>query len=108
MDSEVVADLIEATGRYPQDAELQALVAGLRAGSPRFAELWDQAPVAPRAASRKSFEHPEVGTITLDCDILTVRDSDLRLIGCTAAPGSPDANALALLGAVGLQPFAQH
>jgi hypothetical protein len=44
--------------------------------------------------------------VTLDCDVLTAQDSDLRLVVYSAAPGSPDANALALLGAVGLQTFA--
>ena len=63
------------------------------------------APVARRAASRKTFAHPEVGPITLDCDVLTVAGSDLRLVVYTAAPGSADAEALALLGAVGLQAF---
>ncbi len=49
--------------------------------------------------------HPEIGTITLDCDALSVESSDLRLIVYTAAAGSTDADALALLGAIGLQAF---
>jgi transcriptional regulator with XRE-family HTH domain len=105
MDAEVVADLREALGRYPEDAVLRALIDDLLEASPRFAELWQQAPVAPRTASRKSIEHPEVGRITVDCDILTVRGSDLRLIVYTAAPGSKDAQALQLLAAIGTQSF---
>ena len=58
-----------------------------------------------RTASRKTFAHPEVGRITLDCDVLTVAGSDLRLVVYSAPPGSPDADALALLDAVGLQSF---
>jgi transcriptional regulator with XRE-family HTH domain len=101
-----VADLYQAVGRYPADESLRSLVDDLRAASPRFAELWEQRPVAPRIASRKTIEHPEVGRVTVDCDVLTVAGSDLRLTVFTAAPGSPDARALALLGAVGLQSFA--
>jgi transcriptional regulator with XRE-family HTH domain len=103
---EIVADLHEAAGRHPADEPLRALVEDLRQESPRFAALWDERPVAPRVASRKTIEHPQVGRITLDCDVLTVRGSDLRIVVYTAAPGSPDARALALLGAVGLQRFA--
>jgi MmyB-like transcription regulator ligand binding domain len=77
----------------------------LRRVSPRFAELWERRDVRRRIASRKTFDHPEIGTLTLDCDVLTVRGSDLRLVVYTAPPGSPDADALALLDAVGLQSF---
>jgi hypothetical protein len=57
------------------------------------------------ATSRKTFHHPAVGRITVDCDVLEVMGTDLRLVIWTAAPGSTDANALALLGVVGLQHF---
>jgi transcriptional regulator with XRE-family HTH domain len=106
-EAQIVADLNEAAGRYPDDAELAALIDDLRAASPRFAELWSQRPVARRTASRKTFRHPEVGAITLDCDVLVVQGSDLRLVVYTAPAGSPDAEALALLGAIGLQSFAR-
>jgi transcriptional regulator with XRE-family HTH domain len=105
LEAEAVADLHEALGRYPEDPDLRALIADLREVSPRFAELWERRPVARRAADRKTFEHPEIGRITLDCDVLTVAGSDLRLVVYTAAAGSPDAEALALLGAIGLQTF---
>jgi transcriptional regulator with XRE-family HTH domain len=107
MEAEAVADLHDAVGRYPADERLHALVEDLREVSPRFAELWERRPVRAHIASRKTLLHPEVGELTLDCDALTVGGSDLRLVVYTAPPGSPDAQALALLGAVGLQSFAR-
>jgi transcriptional regulator with XRE-family HTH domain len=102
---EAVADLHDAVGRYPDDPELRRLVEELQASSARFAELWEARPVAVRTADRKTLMHPEVGPITLDCDVLTVQGSNLRLIVYTAQPGSADAEALALLAAIGLQAF---
>lgn len=104
-DAEIVADLRDALGRYLADEQLATLVDDLRAASPRFAELWRGHPIKRRMASRKAFLHPEVGSITLDCDVLDVQGSDLRLIVYTPAVGPPDADSLTLLGAIGLQSF---
>lgn len=50
--------------------------------------------------------HPELGPITVDCDVLTVAGSDLRVVAFTAAPGSADADKLKLLTVLGPQDLA--
>jgi transcriptional regulator with XRE-family HTH domain len=90
----------------PADEHLSAMIADLREISPRFAELWRQHPVARVPVRRKTFAHPEVGMITVDCNALSVQGSDLDLIVYTAPAGSPDAAALELLATIGLQSFA--
>jgi hypothetical protein len=102
-EAEAVADLHAALGRYPDDPDLGSLIADLRRASQRFEQLWQTRPVATRRESRKTIDHPEIGRITVDCDVLQAQGSDLRLIVYTAEPGTPDADALALLGAIGLQ-----
>jgi transcriptional regulator with XRE-family HTH domain len=102
----LVADLRSATARYPRDESLAALVSSLRAASPRFAELWASGVVGEHREDRKTVVHPQVGPLTLDCDVLTVSGSDLRIVTYTATPGSPDAEALALLGVIGTQQLA--
>ena len=99
----LVADLRAAAGRYPADRRLRRLVAELRAGSERFAELWEAGAVGHHRAARKTVDHPHAGPVTLDCDILTVAGSDLRIMVYTAEPGTEDAERLALLTVLGTQ-----
>jgi transcriptional regulator with XRE-family HTH domain len=101
----MAADLRDALGRFPDDVYLNELIRDLRESSPRFAELWERRPVTRTPSRRKSFNHPEIGTITLDCDALAVQGADLQVIVYTAPAGTPAADALALLGAIGLQSF---
>jgi transcriptional regulator with XRE-family HTH domain len=103
---ELVSDLHAALGAYPEDERLAALIADLRAGSEDFERYWARGEIAVRTASRKVITHPEVGPITVDCDVLTARKSNLRMIVYSCAPGSEDAEKLALVGVVGLQRMA--
>ncbi|KIF70471.1 XRE family transcriptional regulator [Streptomyces sp. AcH 505] len=98
-----VAELRAAQSRYPADQRLRRLIAELRANSARFAELWDAGAVAHIEASRKTVDHPRVGPLTLDCDVLSVAGSDVRIMIYTAEPGTADAERLALLGVLGTQ-----
>lgn len=100
---ETVASLRLVAASYPDDPGLRRLLDDLRDGSPRFAELWDDGRVAERRSSRKTVHHPQLGRLVLDCDALHLPDVDQRLIVYSAAPGSSDAEALALLRVVGLQ-----
>jgi transcriptional regulator with XRE-family HTH domain len=97
MEESAVADLHEAAGRFPDDEPLRELIADLLAISPRFAELWERRPVARQVSDRKTVAHPDIGEITLDCDVLSVAGSDLRLIVHSAVPGSEDERRLRLL-----------
>jgi transcriptional regulator with XRE-family HTH domain len=102
-ESNAVADLRRAFGSYPDDARLRELVDELLAVSPRFARLWAERTVSTAVAGSKTISHPEVGPITLDCDVLTVAGCDLRLVVYTAEPSSRDAEQLRLVRIIGLQ-----
>lgn len=96
------ASLRAAHGRWPDDPEAQELVQRLLSESPEFAELWERHEVG-RTNTRKRFNHPLVGPITLDCQILTSENLTERLVVFTATPGSEDAERLELLAVVGTQ-----
>ncbi|QFG24494.1 helix-turn-helix domain-containing protein [Actinomadura sp. WMMB 499] len=93
----LAADLRRARADYPDDRDLAALVADLRESSPAFADRWDDFTIAPRDPERKTIDSPSVGLITLDCDVLTTLDSNLRIIVYTARPDTEDAARLARL-----------
>lgn len=102
MSASIVADLHSALIRHPADERLHAIVDELRAQSPRFEALWKQSPVAVHTSATKTINHPEAGRLTLDCDVLQVHGSDLRVVVYSAPPGTPDADALKLLGLAAL------
>ncbi|MEV4349788.1 helix-turn-helix transcriptional regulator [Actinoplanes sp. NPDC049596] len=100
----IVSDLRRATGRFPGDRRLAALVRELREGNGRFAELWAAGAVGAHREDRKVVEHPSVGPITVDCDTLTDGDAELKIVILTAEPGSEDETKLRL-AAISLEPL---
>ncbi|MFI5609038.1 helix-turn-helix transcriptional regulator [Amycolatopsis sp. NPDC051903] len=100
----IVADLKDAVSRYPADADLGKLVRELRATSDAFAHLWTTATASPHVTERKTIQHPEIGDILLDCDVLLVPGADLRMVTYTAPTGSSDAGKLDLLRVTGAPP----
>ncbi|TQF69327.1 helix-turn-helix domain-containing protein [Rhodococcus spelaei] len=102
-----VAALRSAAVRYPADQRLRRLIAELRAGSTRFADLWETGAVAGPEIAPKTIDHPLVGPLTLDCDVFSVEGSDLRILVYTAEPDTEDAERLALLGVLGTQALAE-
>lgn len=99
----LAADLRRTSALYPDDAALNDLIAQLRRRSARFADLWDTGTTAEHQSSRKTIDHPTVGTITLDCDVLHVAGNHLRIMAYTAKPATEDAQHLALLSVLGTQ-----
>ncbi|MFF9483737.1 helix-turn-helix transcriptional regulator [Streptomyces sp. NPDC014676] len=97
MEAALVADLRTAQGTFPDDPRLRALIQECTARSPRFARLWARGAAGALGHDRKTVTHPVVGDVTLDCDILTVPGSDLRIVAYTAAAGTPSAEQLDFL-----------
>ena len=97
----VVMDLRAAVARYPSDPAVTGLVEELRGASAEFATLWEQQDVQAAPMLTKTFRHPTVGEITVDCDSLALAERDQHLVLYTAQPGSPSAEALAFLAVVG-------
>ena len=89
--------------RYPADPAVTGLVDDLRAGNKDFARLWERHDVQAAPTLRKTFRHPVVGEVTVDCDSLALTDHDQHLVLYSAPQGSPDAEALALLNVLGPQ-----
>ncbi|MFI0898474.1 helix-turn-helix transcriptional regulator [Streptomyces sp. NPDC020983] len=99
----VAMGLRSALARYPTDPAVTALVDELRDSSPEFARLWERHDVQAAPMLTKTFQHPVVGEITVDCDALTLTDRDQTLVLYSAPQGSRSAEALALLNVLGAE-----
>ncbi|MFD0202439.1 MULTISPECIES: helix-turn-helix domain-containing protein [Saccharothrix] len=99
--AEAVGQLRVAAGRYPDDAELAALITDLSARSAEFRRIWAGGEVVMCAAGRKRLRHPVAGLLTLDYETLHVPaspgETGLVVHVFSAEEGSAEATALARL-----------
>lgn len=96
-----VSALRLAAGFSPPHPAVLPLIVRLRAESAEFAGYWEDHTVAGLSMTEKTINHPDVGRLTLTYQTLDVRDAPgQQLTVATATPGSPSADALALLGAL--------
>ena len=96
-----VSQLRGAVARLGPRSAPAALVATLRSTSTEFAALWDEHEVGLRYSEQKRFRHPEVGELSLHCQVATDPDQLQTLLVFTATPGSESAERLRLLATIG-------
>jgi transcriptional regulator with XRE-family HTH domain len=93
-----VAGLRALVGPDVDDPRLNELVGELSVRSERFRQLWARHDVRPKRSGTTRLEHPVVGPLELSYEKLLIPDADRQtLVVYHAEPGSPSAQAIALL-----------
>ena len=96
MPTEYIAQNQPVAAASPEAPGLAELVDELTTHSPEFARLWQRYDIRLRRGEPKTFQHPQVGTITLTYEVLQLGDGH-RMSVYQPAPGSTDQDALKLL-----------
>ena len=99
----LVADLRRTAADLGDDAQFRRFIADVRARSTRFAAMWDEGRAAAHQSLVKTVHNRLVGDIVLDCDVVIVPDSDIKLVVYSTAQSGPDAQKLDFLRVGGLQ-----
>ncbi|MFE6286161.1 helix-turn-helix transcriptional regulator [Streptomyces sp. NPDC057877] len=81
----LVADLRATAGRRSGDPTVTALIERLQSESADFRRLWAEHEVAVRRSDRKTFLHPWVGRLRMDCETLVTPDQGQQLLVLTPA-----------------------
>ncbi|MGY1714771.1 helix-turn-helix domain-containing protein [Geodermatophilus sp. SYSU D01106] len=97
----LVAGFRERIGADTDDPRAVQLVGELSLASDRFRTLWARHDVKVPVGTHVSFDHPQVGALTLRCEKLAVSGTAGQLLAVHhAEPGTADAEKLALLTAL--------
>lgn len=96
VEAAVVSDLRRAAGRFPTSERLRRLVEDLTRGNARFAELLAAGAVGAHREDHKIVDHPTVGPIAVDCDVINDGDAERKIVILTAAPDTEDETRLQL------------
>jgi transcriptional regulator with XRE-family HTH domain len=96
-----ISQLRSAAARLGPQSSATALVQELVARSPEFAELWSMNEVGIRYSEEKRFVHPEVGELSLYCQVVIDPDQLQTLLVFTPTPGTESAEKVGLLNVVG-------
>lgn len=97
----LTADLRTSFAKYGSSSRAGAIVSALQEQSPEFAELWAAHEVDSVHSYEKRFQNPEVGLITVQCQLLHDHDQGQSLLIYTATPGSESYQKLQLLAVIG-------
>lgn len=98
-----VMDLRATYARRAGDQDITSLVHDLLAASEEFRGLWERHEVGVRRADLKTFIHPEVGPVTVRCEVLLTEEADVKLLAYFPAEGTDAAEKLELLRVIGTQ-----
>lgn len=75
----------------------------LTARSEEFGTLWKAHEVGIAQREVKRYQHPDVGCLQLNCQILVDPEASHYVLVCTAEPGSESYDKLELLSVIGHQ-----
>jgi transcriptional regulator with XRE-family HTH domain len=96
-----VASLRSIAGQHPHDKTVTDHIGELVTRSDDFRLRWAAHDVRFHRTGTKRLHHPEVGDLELDYETMDLPASpELRMTAYTAAPGTPNAERLALLGSL--------
>jgi len=83
------------------DSKAAGLAELLSAQSEEFRVLWREHEIGIRPREVKRYQHPDVGLLELNCQILLDPDESQSLLVYTAVPGSESYEKLQLLSVIG-------